>query len=376
MKQLLLPPTDRPLAALPQHRDPLMRVIGCSALFLAAIATAPSPARAFDPFAESPKAAATPAKPSTKKDATKSASKSDQGNTGSNAGSNTGSKTGSKAGSSPGDKAEAAKSKTKTDTAKGGSKATSSKNKTETAKARADTRRKKWECTSDGHGIKGVPPTPAAKAQPKSAVPPGTFERGPGVLSVSLRGQRQEQIAKYVSEPVGAVALALDGLRFATVNKGTHAEVNLGDQVSVEAKGNKAAVLKGQRVLDVIARILYDNPETRATIVVHTEDRGEADDNLRQSQQGAEAIKAYLTTRCVSADRLTAIGRGEEEPLVIGPNQTMTWKERIRNKRVMLLIEPLLPAPVVATPVAGHGQTDTQLAPNITQSARGEGVAR
>ena len=374
MKQHLLPPTNRPLAAPPQHRDHLLRVIGCSALFLAAIAAAPSPARAFDPFAESPKAAATPAKPSPKKDATKSSPKSDKGNTGSTTGSTTGSKTGN----SPGGKSEAAKSKTKADAAKGGSKANaaSSKNKTETAKTKADTGKKKWQCTSDGHGIKGVPPTPAAKAQPKPAVPPGTFEKGPGVLSVSLRGQRQEQIAKYVSEPVGSVALAMDGLRFATVNKGTHAEVNLGDQVSVEAKGDKAAVLKGHRALDVIARILYDHPQTRATIVVHTEDRGEAADNLRQSQQGAEAIKAYLTTRCVSADRLTAIGRGEEEPLVIGPNQTMTWKERIRNKRVMLLIEPLLPAPVAAAPVAGHSQADTPLATGITQPAPGVGVAR
>jgi outer membrane protein OmpA-like peptidoglycan-associated protein len=359
----LLPHTQRPLVATPKSRDRLLWMAGCSALFLTVITAAPSPVFALDPYAEVPKAAAGPAKSGPKKEASKPTSKTDTA------------KTGAKTGT----KAEATKSKAKPDAAKGGGKSdtTSSKSRTDATKAKAntDSGKKKWQCTSDGHGIKGVPPIPAAKAQPKPAVPPGTFEKGPGVLSVSLRGQRQEQIAKYVSEPVGSVALAMDGLRFATVNKGTHAEVNLGDQVSVEGKGDKAT-LKGHRALDVIARILYDNPQTRATIIVHTEDRGEAADNLRQSQQGAEAIKAYLTTRCVSADRLTAIGRGEEEPLVIGPNQTMTWKERIRNKRVMLLIEPLLPAPVAATPVTGHSQADTQLATGIIQPAPGVGVAR
>ena len=343
-----LPHTLGPLAASPKNRIRVLRVVGCSAMFMAALTAAPPSTRAFDPFAEAPKAVAESAKSGPKKEAVKPRAKTDT----------------TKAGA----KSETAKPK-----ATGVTKADTTASKTKTgAKTDVSKRKWQWQCTSDGHGVKGAPTTATAKDHPKPAASPGTFEKGPGVLSVSLRGQRQEQLAKYVSEPVGSVALAMEGLRFATVNKGTHAEVNLGDQVSVDGKGNKAT-LKGHRALDVIARILYDNPQTRATIVVHTEDRGEADDNLRQSQQGAEAIKAYLTTRCISADRITAIGRGEEEPLVIGPDQTMTWKERIRNKRVMLLIEPLVPAPATAaTPVAGARQQT----PDITQTTAGPGEAR
>lgn len=354
MNAHLLPHPLRPLAASPKNRNRFLRVAGCSALFMAALTAASTPALAFDPFAEAPKATAVSAKSGPKKEATKPRAKTDTTKTGS--------------------KSETTKSKTKAGTGKGVAKADATSSKAKTG-AKTDTGKKKWQwqCTSDGHGMKGAPTT--AKDQPKPAAPPGTFEKGPGVLSVSLRGQRQEQIGKYVSEPVGSVAVAMDGLRFATVNKGTHAEVNLGDRVSVEGKGDKA-ILKGQRALDVVARILYDNPQTRATIIVHTDDRGEANDNLLQSQQGAEAIKAYLTTRCITADRLTAIGRGEEEPLVTGSDQTMTWKERIRNKRVMLVIEPLVPTPATAAiPVAGHSLADTQLAPGITQpAAPGAGV--
>ncbi len=360
MNAHLLPHTLRPLAASPKNRNRFLRVAGCSALFMAAITAAPTPALAFDPFAEAPKAATESAKSGPKKATPKPRPKTDTTKTDT-----------TKAGS----KSEATKSKAKADPNKGGTKADATSSKARTgAKTDAGKRKWQWQCTSDGRGTKGAPTT--VKDQPKPAAPPGTFEKGPGVLSVSLRGQRQEQIGKYVSEPVGSVAVAMDGLRFATVNKGTHAEVNLGDRVSVEGKGDKA-ILKGQRALDVIARILYDNPQTRATIIVHTEDRGEAEDNLRESQQGAEAIKAYLTTRCITADRLTAIGRGEEEPLVTAPDQVMTWKERIRNKRVILIVEPLVPAPApAAIPAAGHGQADTHFVPGITQPAPVAGVAR
>jgi outer membrane protein OmpA-like peptidoglycan-associated protein len=48
----------------------------------------------------------------------------------------------------------------------------------------------------------------------------------------------------------------------------------------------------------------------------HTDSTGKADANMALSQRRAEAVKAYLVSNFgISADRLEAVGRGQEEPL-------------------------------------------------------------
>ncbi len=179
-----------------------------------------------------------------------------------------------------------------------------------------------------------------SQAPPKADPSPSVFEQGPGVLGISLRTLRQQQIDEYVTEPVALVAIALDDLRFAPVNKKTHVEVNLAGRVSFEGKGDKVAP-KARRILDVIGRILADNPQTRIEILVHTDDQGDAGYNLRLSQRAAQAVKDYLVGKGVAAERITATGRGEEAPLIATGKRTPTSQERIRNRRVELVIAPL-----------------------------------
>ncbi|HVJ51633.1 MAG TPA: OmpA family protein [Aliidongia sp.] len=48
----------------------------------------------------------------------------------------------------------------------------------------------------------------------------------------------------------------------------------------------------------------------------HTDSTGKPDANMILSQRRAEAVKAYLVSNYgVASDRLTAVGRGQEEPL-------------------------------------------------------------
>ncbi|WP_295579421.1 OmpA family protein [uncultured Lamprocystis sp.] len=180
--------------------------------------------------------------------------------------------------------------------------------------------------------------------RPGSAPGPiGTFEQGPGVLGISLRTQRQAQLKDYVSEPVGLVALGLEDLRFAPVNKRTHVEVNLTNRIPFEGKGDQVGP-KAKRTLDALAGLFADNPRTRVKIIVHTDDQGDAGYNLRLSQRAAEAVKQYLVGRGVAAERLTPVGRGEEAPLAATGKRTPTRQERERNRRVELVIEPLEPS--------------------------------
>ena len=191
----------------------------------------------------------------------------------------------------------------------------------------------------------------AAQALSVSSGPnPSTeFEQGPGVLGVSLSTSRRDQLKEFPSEQVGRIALVLDDLRFAPVNKKTHVEVNLLDRIPFEGKGDQLGV-KARRALDALGRMFVDNPETRIQMLVHTNDQGDAGYNLRLSQRAAEAVKAYLVGRGVAAERLIPIGRGEEAPLINTGKRTPTQRERLRNQRVELIIEPLPASPGAPVP--------------------------
>jgi len=84
-------------------------------------------------------------------------------------------------------------------------------------------------------------------------------------------------------------------------------------------------------VLDNLAAVLTRHPElTHIRIAGYTDDRGGADHNKELSQRRAEEVRTYLVGRGVAAERLEAIGFGEERPLE--PNTRAVG--RAANRRV------------------------------------------
>ena len=47
----------------------------------------------------------------------------------------------------------------------------------------------------------------------------------------------------------------------------------------------------------------------------HTDNRGKADYNRDLSQKRADAVKAYMVSRGISADRLESVGYGMDKPV-------------------------------------------------------------
>lgn len=87
--------------------------------------------------------------------------------------------------------------------------------------------------------------------------------------------------------------------------------------------------------LDRIADLLQKNPHVRLVeIHGHTDDGGEPDPNTLLSQQRAEAVRAYLVTKGVDANRLRTRAFGKSVPIF--PNDTPDG--RARNRRVELRI--------------------------------------
>jgi outer membrane protein OmpA-like peptidoglycan-associated protein len=95
--------------------------------------------------------------------------------------------------------------------------------------------------------------------------------------------------------------------------------------------GSASLTTPGKKELDKAAKILNEQyPQVKVEIAGHTDNTGKAESNKLLSQKRADAVKTYLTKKGVSADRLTTIGFGQEQP--IAENTTAAGKAK--NRRV------------------------------------------
>lgn len=69
--------------------------------------------------------------------------------------------------------------------------------------------------------------------------------------------------------------------------------------------------------LDSLVTLLNTNPHVAIELSAHCDYKGKGDYNKRLSQRRAEAVVRYLTAHGISADRLTAVGYGKEQPKTI-----------------------------------------------------------
>lgn len=86
--------------------------------------------------------------------------------------------------------------------------------------------------------------------------------------------------------------------------------------------------------LDELANSLTRHPNSSLTIVGHTDSDGTDAYNQGLSERRARAASVYLQSRGIAATRLSAVGRGESEP--IASNATEDGKAR--NRRVEVAI--------------------------------------
>jgi outer membrane protein OmpA-like peptidoglycan-associated protein len=84
-------------------------------------------------------------------------------------------------------------------------------------------------------------------------------------------------------------------------------------------------------LLDEVAKVIQENPHVqKISIEGHASDEGDDKYNLSLSKARAEAVRAYLVTKGVAADRLNATGFGESKPLVANDSPA----NREKNRRV------------------------------------------
>lgn len=138
----------------------------------------------------------------------------------------------------------------------------------------------------------------------------------------------------------------------------TKDEIKILQKVYFEV-GKADIMSKSHGLLNTLALVLSKQPAiTRIRIEGHTDDMGTDASNLKLSQARAAAVRSYLISKGVRAERLSAKGYGESQPvckdalaLIKGGKKKQKQLDRCReqNRRVQFKISEVNGKPVAAT---------------------------
>ena len=141
----------------------------------------------------------------------------------------------------------------------------------------------------------------------------------------------------------GAIGSSLDaqaaelrqqlGGNASVVNNGDRINVTMGQDILF---ATDSATLRYDQLgdLNAVAASLQRYPDSRIEIVGHTDHDGDAAYNQDLSERRARAVQAALQQAGVPAARLTAIGRGESQPVA----SNYTAQGKAANRRVEIFI--------------------------------------
>jgi len=136
--------------------------------------------------------------------------------------------------------------------------------------------------------------------------------------------------AELASETAESLRRRLEYLELRETDRGV--VVTLGDVLF--ASGETTLQPEAQENLEDVVELLQTEPDKAIRIEGHTDSTGSAQSNMRISRLRAEAVRDALVRLGISADRIQAIGMGEDFP--IASNETA--EGRSRNRRVDVIV--------------------------------------
>lgn len=96
--------------------------------------------------------------------------------------------------------------------------------------------------------------------------------------------------------------------------------------------------------IEALLVIMRDYPDLKIAIEGHTDNKGEAEKNLKLSQWRADWVRSFLLERGIAGDRVRAEGFGDGQP--VADNDTP--KGRKENRRLVVRVLNFDPPPVAA----------------------------
>lgn len=143
-----------------------------------------------------------------------------------------------------------------------------------------------------------------------------------GGVAGNLIGKKMDQQAKELKQaiPTAEVQRVNEGINV-TFNSGLMFKIN-SSEISDSYKSD----------LSSAAEVFAKYPDTNIVIEGHTDDTGSDELNMNLSQKRAEAVRDFLVSKGVAANRLTTKWYGETQPKY--PNDSEANREK--NRRVEL----------------------------------------
>jgi len=147
----------------------------------------------------------------------------------------------------------------------------------------------------------------------------------------SSSGQGASQSSGSSSSSTGSVG---SGSTVSAPQAGSAEEfITIGDRVYFDF--DKAEIRSdGSATLNDQAAWLKKYPNVTIVVEGHCDERGTREYNLALGERRANAVKEYLVSRGVSANRIETISYGKERPAVLGSNES-AWQQNRRGVSVV-----------------------------------------
>jgi len=161
------------------------------------------------------------------------------------------------------------------------------------------------------------------------------------LLSACATQQTTQTDPQPVPEPVAAQPvdqlmsqLEVLGQMGLMVEKKDHGVVVVMPGAMAFASGSSEVDAAAYEALDRVATAMTALSAAQASIVGHTDSTGSASYNQRLSEDRAEAVRAYVAGKGVDTARMSAVGKGEAEPIA----DNGTAEGRAANRRVEIMV--------------------------------------
>lgn len=169
-----------------------------------------------------------------------------------------------------------------------------------------------------------------------------------GAISHSSKGARNSAaicgaigagVGGYMDYQEAKLRESLQNTGVEVAREGNQIKLTMPENVTF-ATGRYDLSAQAQSALDKAAQTLATYTDTTLSIVGHTDNTGTDAINNPLSQNRAQSVAGYLSTRGVSAARMNVQGRGSYQP--VATNSTV--EGRAQNRRVEILINPITTA--------------------------------
>ena len=147
------------------------------------------------------------------------------------------------------------------------------------------------------------------------------------IMGASASGQAATTIARQMDKQAQELAFELPG---AIVQRlGTGVVVTLPEGMLFAQESDELAPASRDN-LRRLANSLEKYPNTRLMIVGHTDTQGGTDRNQSLSERRAQSLASFLEQLGVNRARMTALGRGDAEPIATNDTDAgRQWNRRI-----------------------------------------------